>query len=109
DVMSDCRRLAFLVRPEQKELRLHPGVHREAEGRGTGEHALQDTTRIAGEWLTVWCVDVADHSADAALGITPRKDLKSRQIRREEHVRLLDPHEPLDRGSVEHDVAGQRL
>ena len=32
-----------------------------------------------------------------------------RQVGLEQHVRLLDPHEPLDRGAVEHDLAVQRL
>ena len=31
------------------------------------------------------------------------------RVGREQHVRLLDPHEPFDRRAVEHDVAVERL
>src|SRR4029077_2015616 len=57
----------------------------------------------------VWRVDIADHPADPVLRVSPRKDLECREIWREQHVRLLDPDESLDRGAVEHDVAGERL
>jgi hypothetical protein len=54
-------------------------------------------------------VDVADETADARVRIAPREDPKGREIGREQHVALLDPHEPFDARAVEHDVAGERL
>ena len=65
--------------------------------------------RIARERLARRRANVADQPADARVGIAPRIDEKRVEIRREQHVRLLDAHEAFDRRAVEHDVAGQRL
>jgi hypothetical protein len=79
---------------EHEELRFHPGVHRVAELVGAGEDFLQHPSRIPGKRAAVGRVYVADDARDAILLLSPRKDLKRSEIGRQQHVRLLDAHEP---------------
>ncbi len=55
-------------------------------------------------------MDVADQARHLrAVGIAPRVDREGGEIRDQEHVRLLDPDEALDRRAVEHDLSVERL
>jgi truncated hemoglobin YjbI len=65
--------------------------------------------RIALERRAVGTVHVADHAPHARRRLPPWKDLKRGEVRGQQHVGLLDPHEAFDARPVEHDVALQRL
>ena len=98
-----------VARLEQEELGLGAAVHRVAGGRRAGDSALQGVPGTALERAAVWIVDVADQPADALAGRRrPRQDAERRQVRTQEHVRLLDPDEAFDGRAVEHDLAVQR-
>ena len=98
-----------VARLEEEELRLRSAVHRVAGGRRLGDGALQGVPRTALEGAAVRVVDVADQPADPFAGVLrPRQHPEGRQVGPEEHVRLLDPDEALDRRAVEHDLAVQR-
>jgi len=109
DIVRRRRDPTLRRRPEQEELRFHPGVHRVAELGGASDRPFQHASRVASEWLTFRRVDVADHACDARVRLPPRKDPERREIGREEHVGLLDTHEALDGRSVEHDVPCEGL
>ncbi len=99
-----------VLRLEEEELGLGPGLHRVALGRRHRDHFLEAGARVADERLAVGGVDVADHPRDfLAGGPGPREDAERREIGAQVHVRFLDAHEALDRGAVEHDLAVQRL
>ena len=108
-LLQHVRGFAAFTGLEDEKLGFHAGVHRESEFGRAGNLSLQDTARIAVEGGAIGSRDVADEARNAACGITPRKNPERRQVRSEQHVRLFDTNEPLDRGPVEHDVAGERL
>ncbi len=109
DVVGDRRRLALGTWLEHEELGFHPRVHRVAHLRGTRDLPLERRPWVTVERLPVRPVDVTDDPRDAILGVTPREQLKRREVGREQHVRLLDAHEPFDRRPIEHDVPVERL
>ena len=104
-------RRGFPVRAplEHEELGFHAGLHVVAHGVRIRDHPLQRAARVSRKRKAIREVHVADDARDAMLGIPPRKHPECREVGGEEHVALLDPHEPLDAGAVEHDVARQRL
>ena len=110
DVVRLGRRLAVRPALEHEELGFHPRVHRVAHARRASAITRFSAPRGSpANGVAVGHVDVADQPRDAILRIAPRKDRNVVEVGREQHVRLLDPHEPLDRRAVEHDVAGERL
>ena len=110
DVVRRRGRRTRRIRLEQEKLGFHPGVHHEAHRFRFREDGLQRAARIAGERDSPsGRVDVADQPADPIVLIAPRKHEERVEIGREQHVRLLDAHEPFDRRAVEHDVARQRF
>ncbi len=94
---------------EEKELRFTPRHHREAELSGPGELALERRPGTAGEGLLIGGIDVAEKTGHPPALVVVRQDPEGLEVGLEEHVRLLDPHEALDRGAVEHDLAVERL
>jgi hypothetical protein len=95
---------------KEKELRFRSGVQRVALRRRKGDHFFQTGARVAGKRLPVGRVDIADHASDVlAAGARPRKHAKRREVRAQVHVGLFNPHEALDRRSVKHDLAVERL
>jgi hypothetical protein len=94
---------------EQEELRFHAGVHHEAQIGRRRDLPLEHLPRVAGErrpsgmWMSQ--ISRATRSRASPHGNTRKVEWSGD----EQHVRLLDPHEPLDRRPVEEDVARQRL
>jgi len=97
---------------KEEELRLGACAQREAPLGGPRDDPLERRARAAHERCAFRVVDVADQPADLAarrrMG-RPGKHPVGREIRLEEHVRFLNPDEPLDRGPIEHDPAVERL
>jgi hypothetical protein len=93
---------------EQEELDLGVGVEGEAEVGGLGQRPLQHVPRIGVRRGPVRHQDVAEHPRGALGLAAPRQDLEGRRVRLGEHVRLVHPGEPLDRGSVEPDPLCER-
>ena len=101
---------SFGPRLEHEELRFHARVHRVAELGGARAIIFLSTPRGSpAKGLPSGVLMSQISLRDAALCVSPRKDLKRAQVGSEQHVGLFDPDESFDRGSVEHDVAGQRL
>ena len=109
DVVHLGRRAAARVLVEEEELRLDARHHLEAQLLRARHLPLQRQPRAPRELGVVGVVDVADDAGDHPLLRAPRKDAEGAEVRGEEHVGLLDPHEALDRGAVEHDLPVQRL
>jgi len=107
--VRDRRRRFIRAGLEHEEFGFHARVHREAEFGRASDQFLENSARVASEGFSVGGVDVADQPRDAALLITPGEDLEGAEVRREQHVGLLDPNESLDRGAVEHEIACQCL
>ena len=97
DVVRDRRRLFVRPRLEHEELGFHSRVHRVAEFRCPRDYFLENGAGITGERLAVRSIDVANDSGDTTPFISPWKDLKSAEVRSEEHVGLFDAHESFDR------------
>ena len=76
---------------------------------GAVDLALERGAGTAGEGLLVRGEDVAEQPGHPAALVVVGKDAEGVEIRLEQHVRLLDPDESLDRGAVEHDLAVERL
>ena len=94
---------------EQEELRLASRHHREAELPGPGELALEGEAGAADEGLLVGGVDIAEQPRHPPALVVVGQDAEGGEVRFQQHVRLFDPHEPLDRAAVEHDLPVQRL
>src|SRR6476469_7316739 len=97
-IVRHCGRFTVRSELEHEELCFHPRVHRaEAEFLRVVELTSEHTARVAVEWLSIRCRDVADQSRNSVFRITPREYLERRHVRREEHVRLFDSDKPFDR------------
>ena len=94
---------------EEEEFRLRPGAHGVPTLLGFGDGPLERLPRTSRKRRPVRIGDVTDESGDLLpRWVDPRKDAECRQVGRQEHVRLLDPHEPFDRRAVEHHAAIER-
>ena len=110
DVVGLEQRVAVGVLLEEEELGLRAGHHGVAQLLGLLDLPLERHARAARERRAVRQVDVADHAGDlGAVRVGPRIDPEGLVVGRQQHVRLLDAGEPLDRRAVEHDLAVQRL
>ena len=99
-VVRGRQRLARRPRTEQEKLRLHARVHRVAHTLCLREQRLQRAARVAGKRRPIGRVDVADQPADTIGFVSagsPGKYPERVEIGSEQHVRLLDAHESLDR------------
>ena len=105
----DRLRLAPRLRllAQQEELDLGMGVEAESQVGGPAERSLEDMAGVGVGRRPVRHQDVAEHPADRRLA-AQRHQLERRRVRLGDHVRLVDPRETLDRGSVEADALGER-
>ena len=71
---------------------------------GPLEDAVEDAAGIALERLAGRRLDVAEHTRDAALARTPRKQLEGVRHGEGEHVRFLERREAVDRRPVKADA-----
>src|SRR5262249_24061102 len=71
--------------------------------------SLERGARTACEGAAVRGVNVAKQPGYPPTLVVVRQNAERRQVRLEEHIGLLDPHESLDGRPVEHDFAGERL
>jgi hypothetical protein len=71
--------------------------------------ALEGGPGAPGERLLVRGVDVAEQPGHPAALVVIGQDAEGVEVGLEQHVRLFDPHEPLDGRPVEHDLAAERL
>ncbi len=94
--------------PEQEELDLGVRVEGEAELRGPGQVALEHPARVRVRRRPVGQQDVAEHPGDSGVLPAPRQQLERGRVRAQDHVRLVDPGEAFDRGTVEADPVGER-
>ena len=94
---------------EHEELGLAAGHHGKAQLSGALDLPFERGAGASGEGLLVRGVDVTEQPGHPAPFIGIGKDPEGVQVRLEEHVGLLDPDEPLDRGTIEHDLAIERL
>ena len=93
---------------EQVELDLGVGVEREPLVGGRRQDALEDEARVGVRRGAVGHHDVAEHPRRGRPLAAPRQDLERRRVGLGEHVGLVDPREPLDRGAVEPDPLRER-
>ena len=108
-VVRRRRRRAVGRALEQEELRLAPRHHRVTQLPRPIELALERGPGAPRERLLIGRVDVAEEPGNASALVVIRKNPEGLEIGLEEHVGLLDSHEPLDGGTVEHDLAVERL
>src|SRR5258705_521451 len=108
-IVRDGGRLTVRIQLKDEELGLDPCHHLVAEPLGFRDLALQRLARAPGERRPIRIVDVADHPGDLAGAVAVREHPERLEVGPQHHVRLLDPHEALDRRAVEHDVALERL
>src|SRR6184192_2768740 len=101
--------LAARVELEDEELRFGARHHLVAQRLRRRDLPLQRLARASRERRPVGVVDVADEPGDAPPLVVVRQHPERVEVGLQDHVRLLDPHEPLDRRAVEHDVALERL
>ena len=102
--------LALLVSLEEEELRL--GAHAEgviAHILGPLEHPLQHAAGVAHEGGAVGVVDIADEPGHLAVLGPPGEHSEGVQVGVEILVGLIDAHEALDGGAVQHDLVVDRL
>jgi hypothetical protein len=97
------------VTVKEEELGLGTGHHLVAHLVGLGDDPFERAARAAGEGRAVRISDIADQPSDLALVGLPREDLEGVEVGHQEHVRLLDAGESLDRRAVEHDLAVEGL
>ena len=93
---------------EQVELDLGVGVEGEPLVGGRRQDALEDEARVGVRRGAVGHHDVAEHPRRGRPLAAPRQDLERRRVGLGEHVGLVDPREPLDRGAVEPDPLRER-
>jgi hypothetical protein len=109
-VMSLDERVPLLVAVEKEELRLRTYHHSVAHLLRYLDHSPQGQTWTSFEGCTVGSVDVTYQARDPRpIRAHPRIDPERIEIGNEQHVRLLDPHESLDRRAVEQDLAIEGL
>jgi hypothetical protein len=94
---------------EEEELELGAGVEGETHLGRLGDGLPEDVARVALERLAAVGLEVADKARDAPVLGPPGQDRVGGRVGLEEHVRLLDPGEPLDGGAVKPDPLGQGL
>ena len=75
-------------------------VHDKAGLFGTIEHSTQTFAGVARKRLTIGCADVAEHTRDAVVARTPRKNLERRRIGEGQHVGLFGRGKALDSRAV---------
>ena len=75
-------------------------VHDKAGLFGTIEHSAQTFAGVARKRLTIGCADVAEHTRNAVVARTPRKDLERRRIGESQHVGLFGRGKALDSRAV---------
>jgi hypothetical protein len=92
---------------EVEVLELRPDVEGIAEIGRALQLPLQDEARVALERRAVGVQHVAEHPGDLRLGL-PRDQLERGRVGDGDHVRLLDPAEPVDRRAVEPHPLGER-
>ena len=102
-------RLAARIQLENEELRFGPGHHLVAHRLRRRDLPLQRLPRASREGRPVGVVDVANEPGDAAPLVVVGQHPERVEVGLQHHVRLFDPHEPLDRRAVEHDIALERL
>ena len=94
---------------KQEELGFYARVHDVSQFCRFCRYTLQGETRVSEEWRFVRLVYIADEPSHTRLCLSPREDPEGLEIGLEQHVAFFDPNESLDRGSVEHDLAGKRF
>ncbi len=107
-VVGRRRRRSGFVLQEQEELRFKAGEHLEAFRQSLAQRAFETGSWTAFEFPAIRLANITDQTGDlAALDLFERKDPESSEVRLQQHVRLLDPREPLDRGAIEQDPSLQ--
>ena len=97
------------ARSNRKNSASQPAIIAKPSFRARVDLALERVPGTAVEGLLVRGVDVAEEPRHPAALVVVRQHAEGGEVGLEQHVRLLDPHEPLDRRPVEHDLAVQRL
>ena len=94
-----------------QEIKLDLRVDHDAETRIRGplDGALENASRIGRRGPPVRHEDIAEHARDRVIVGTPREQLERRGIRLQEHVRLVDARQALDRRPVETNALGERF
>ena len=94
-----------------QEIKLDLRVDHDAETRIRGplDGALKYAARIGRRRPPVRHEHVAEHARHRVIIRTPREQLERRGIRLQEHVRLVDARQALDRRAVETNALGERF
>ena len=92
-----------------QEIKLDLRVDHDAETRIRGplDSAFENASRIGRRGPPVGHEDIAEHARDGVIVGTPREQLERRGIRLEEHVRLVDARQALNRRAVEANALGE--
>jgi len=94
---------------KDEELGLDSGLHRVAHLLGLGDLTLESCPSAAVERFAVRRIDVAHQPRHPATLVLVRHQPERVEVGGEQHVGFFDPHEPLDRRSVEHDLTIEGL
>ena len=94
---------ALRIPVDEVELDLWVEVAGEAGLGDSRQLALENRSRIGAGGLAVGGQDVAEHAGDPVGSGSPGQHLEGGRVWGQQHVGLVDPREPLDRGAVEAD------